>query len=530
MPITALAAILLATSPAPGSQAFVFQGADGGTALAERINLAIERGVAWLQKSQKPDGTWDDIHNKDFPAGVAALGFLTLVKSGVGESAPSVQRCIKYFDEYRAFEKTYSTGVLLLAWEALKRGPVDRPKAEAGAKWLIQNRDPTTRLWAYPGGEVDLSNTQYALLGLHAASRMGVEVDKQFLFESLQAVVKRQQKENSFTYRNPLDDIGTGSMTTAAIFAFRLAASHLKGFPAYEGARLDWEAKEKTAFEWLEKHYRVDMNPAGYTSSGGMRGWHYYYLYGLERACDFAGKRKLGNHNWYVEGAEFLVAKQEADGKWRNDFVDTCFALLFLKRATLTWTSDGKTSEGKRGPDEAPPVPANEASRPAPKAANAKVPFIQSWYVCGPFNTKKGKPFGDDEIGETTIKFANEDEKAGGSIKRWKKVETPDRVLIFERVMAPFDRAMVYAFTTIKATKDQDAILWIGHDDGAQAWLNGKQIYENETYGEAAGVDTYFARVKLKKGDNPFLVKVFDTGYDCGLCARFATPDGGPIE
>ena len=71
---------------------------------------------------------------------------------------------------------------------------------------------------------------------------------------------------------------------------------------------------------------------------------------------------------------------------------------------------------------------------------------------------------------------------------------------------------------------------WLGHDDGARAWLNGKLVYDNETYGEATNADAYFARVKLKSGANTFLVKVYNASYDCGLCVRLATTAGEPIE
>ena len=78
--------------------------------------------------------------------------------------------------------------------------------------------------------------------------------------------------------------------------------------------------------------------------------FHYYYLYGLERAGVLADTAWVGTHDWYLEGAEFLLPAQRADGSWeqadsgqgagpfqdlgRSPQVDTCFALLFLKRAT----------------------------------------------------------------------------------------------------------------------------------------------------------------------------------------------------
>ncbi len=82
--------------------------------------------------------------------------------------------------------------------------------------------------------------------------------------------------------------------------------------------------------------------------------WHYYYLYGLERAGVIVGKRFLGDHDWYQEGAR-AARRRAAGGRARGaadrpsaagpardpapcydmSMLDTCFAILFLKRAAL---------------------------------------------------------------------------------------------------------------------------------------------------------------------------------------------------
>ena len=65
------------------------------------------------------------------------------------------------------------------------------------------------------------------------------------------------------------------------------------------------------------------------------------YLYGLERVGDLQRRNLIGGHNWYVEGATELVKDQKADGHWTDfthepkELIGTCFALLFLDRATL---------------------------------------------------------------------------------------------------------------------------------------------------------------------------------------------------
>jgi len=53
-------------------------------------------------------------------------------------------------------------------------------------------------------------------------------------------------------------------------------------------------------------------------------------------------RRQIGGKDWYSWGAELLLDHQNADGSWMAGgypgampIVDTCFALLFLKRANL---------------------------------------------------------------------------------------------------------------------------------------------------------------------------------------------------
>jgi hypothetical protein len=47
----------------------------------------------------------------------------------------------------------------------------------------------------------------------------------------------------------------------------------------------------------------------------------------------------VGDHDWYGEGAMFLTSNQATDGAWFTgkyvNIYDICFAVLFLKRATV---------------------------------------------------------------------------------------------------------------------------------------------------------------------------------------------------
>ena len=86
--------------------------------------------------------------------------------------------------------------------------------------------------------------------------------------------------------------------------------------------------------DWLGAHFFVGQNwPQRQL-------WKYYYLYGLERTGRLTGLRFLGDHDWYREGAEYLVHKQDRVlGFWsgsevieREPHIATSFALLFLAK------------------------------------------------------------------------------------------------------------------------------------------------------------------------------------------------------
>ena len=53
-------------------------------------------------------------------------------------------------------------------------------------------------------------------------------------------------------------------------------------------------------------------------------------------------RQTLGGKEWYPWGSRLLIASQAEDGSWGKNgslisspAIDTCFALLFLKRANL---------------------------------------------------------------------------------------------------------------------------------------------------------------------------------------------------
>jgi hypothetical protein len=64
-----------------------------------------------------------------------------------------------------------------------------------------------------------------------------------------------------------------------------------------------------------------------------------------------SGMEKLGNCDWYAEGATLLARSQGADGTWRGAHgavPDTCMALLFLRKAFVGRPAVPTESGGRR--------------------------------------------------------------------------------------------------------------------------------------------------------------------------------------
>ena len=68
-------------------------------------------------------------------------------------------------------------------------------------------------------------------------------------------------------------------------------------------------------------------------------GQSYYFLWSLERVCMAMGLETLNGKDWYEWGSEILIVNQKPTGAWEGEYTqyhaDTCFALLFLKRANF---------------------------------------------------------------------------------------------------------------------------------------------------------------------------------------------------
>ncbi len=90
-----------------------------------------------------------------------------------------------------------------------------------------------------------------------------------------------------------------------------------------------------------------------------------YFLWTIERVGVLYNARTLDGKDWYSWGVELLLDAQKEDGAWQEGnyhgstrTLDTCFALLFLKRANLAtdlsrkleFVIEGKGAGSSAGP------------------------------------------------------------------------------------------------------------------------------------------------------------------------------------
>lgn len=187
------------------------------------VDEAVEKGVAWLLNTQQADGSWLGPDYRLY-YGMTAFATYTLLKCGFPTDHPAV-RAGAVYTAHRPCTRTYDAACVLMALQALGS---ERPKklAKPITLFLIDNMGNGSRgknLWGYPFGlhgegpatNLDLSNTQYALLGLRAAAGIGVHVPGPVWEETALTLLDLQRPDGSFIYK-PGRNV-TASMTVAGM-------------------------------------------------------------------------------------------------------------------------------------------------------------------------------------------------------------------------------------------------------------------------------------------------------------------------
>jgi hypothetical protein len=189
----------------------------------------------------------------------------------------------------------------------------------------------------------DNSNSMYAMLGLRACHDANIVIPRATV--ELAAKWWRDTQSRTGTAKGALgaaegwcysrhDHKPYGSMTAGGVGSLVICDYILN---------IDWkkDANVLAGMEWLAKNFSVSFNPGPYEHAAmEMNSQHqyYYYMYALERAAILYGVDQIGPHVWFTKGTLALLDSQREDGSWRakgtDPTADTCFAILFLRKAT----------------------------------------------------------------------------------------------------------------------------------------------------------------------------------------------------
>ncbi len=344
-----LALALAATTAAPPRAA-----EPAADPLADRVRDAIKGGVRYLEDVENKNGNWKDMPSH--PGGLTSLALLALLNCGVDPKDEMIQRGLTKLREVKS-NQTYVVSLQTMVF-CLAGEDKDAERIRKNVDWLLEARRPAG--WGYTKNDsrtgpldtqADHSNTQFALLALHEAHLSkpwsGVSVPPEVWKSIREMYVGSQHPQGFWAYgRNSADKTARDTMTTAGLCGLLITGMDLNAGrekPLGDGTFQNCGAYEANrpvvnALDWVGKHFP----PPEWGRRTALQ-YTYYRAYGIERAGRLSGLRFFGEHDWYREGCEFLVAMQKEKKYWDgrelhgipsepDRFVATCFAMLFLSK------------------------------------------------------------------------------------------------------------------------------------------------------------------------------------------------------
>ncbi|GEM_PF-3063365 len=386
----------------------------------------------------KGKGIAKGLHDSNGNAEESMVG-LALLQSGTPPSHPMMERIWSDLEEERPCDTTYALAVRLIFAEAMMHAPCGEawPSKERKEKVMACVHRWSETLasgchggaWSYTcgrygigetsgkrysvsGGEIplprdarigsdvlkkvalaakshDYSNTQYAILGLKAASLCGVRpwnadefwrlILEQFLtgqeLDGERVVLKissegagragvdlraegweevktsgersRNARARGWNYSNlnltdRLDrrlrgNYGSATMSAAGLTALLVGRSEISNLQPEECLLVDAGIHDGLA--WFQKNWPLSRDVPANTHQRGVNlsDCDGYLLYGLERLGVLGNLKTIGGNPWYEQGAAALLESQCADGFWQGNYggrLETAFDLLFLCRGT----------------------------------------------------------------------------------------------------------------------------------------------------------------------------------------------------
>jgi len=209
-----------------------------------------------------------------------------------------------------------------------------------------QNTDTTSNeyggwYYTHPTRDGDLSNTQYAVMGLWYAYRyLGKTTQTTDWSVALLDFLQKTQSqhdgtanEGAFSYHPNSSDFISGTMTGAGIWCLAMIGQETSNMV-------------DKAINWFNNNYSWDITP-GYTKKYS----YYYYVYAMAKGLTAAigTERNVGEHDWEQDLIKSMIQNQNEQGFWNateghdpGQVISTSWVLMSLAFADTSIESKEK--------------------------------------------------------------------------------------------------------------------------------------------------------------------------------------------
>lgn len=282
------------------------------------LDASIDRGLSFLQKQQKPDGSFDAAGPPAATAGLAVLAFLAAGHTpDVGKYGLTVRAALDFVlnqnppDGYYGGAdpkdgRMYTHCIVTIALAEAYGTELDenqrkriRATLDKCLKVVYAAQDVKRAADAGPGGwrysptstDADLSVTGWALLALRAAQNAGFAVPKDRVDRAMGYVLSCHRKPSGGFAYQPKNDDPTPAMTGVGLLNLHLAdAAHRPEAAAAAKFLVDRPVRENTPY-------------------------YYYSLYYTTQAA-FQSGGATWQGVWRVNSEQLLGAQRKEDGSW----------------------------------------------------------------------------------------------------------------------------------------------------------------------------------------------------------------------
>ncbi len=282
--------------------------------MEEEVQRHVEHLKESLIRRQMADGSWPE---GSYRTGLTALVVFALKHAGLPNDHPDLKMGIDYI--VRNFErKVYSESLVICALE-LVDPKTYRDRIQAAAQYLM-NCQTSSGGWSYDEGRNthDNSNTQFAVLGLAAAERCGIEIPQTVKRQALDHWLRSKSSDGGWPYRQ-------GGATYLSMTCAGIASLYLLGREYEKPTSKCGVYKYDTVLQKGLQAMIEQISRPRYSILGS-RG-NSYTLYALERVGMVLDLKEFEGLDWYRWGAARILASSGL-----NSISDDAFDLLFLAK------------------------------------------------------------------------------------------------------------------------------------------------------------------------------------------------------